>query len=80
MKVNLKKWGNSHGIRIPEVVINEMNLNENQRFNLTVEEDAIALKVEENQKNLLRQMFKNYDTNQKSEEFDWGEPQGKEVE
>lgn len=38
MQVSLKRWGNSQGIRIPKSIVNEMNLDKNQKFDLTLQD------------------------------------------
>ena len=41
--VELKKWGNSVGLRIPASILNSLNLAENTQVNLTVEGDRLIV-------------------------------------
>ena len=37
MYVNIARWGNSQGLRIPKSILESMNLRENDRVELTCE-------------------------------------------
>ncbi|UTH15262.1 AbrB/MazE/SpoVT family DNA-binding domain-containing protein [Macrococcus epidermidis] len=43
IQVSLQRWGNSQGIRIPKSIVNEMNLDKNQKFDLTMQDEKIIL-------------------------------------
>ncbi len=43
MKITIKKWGNSLGIRIPAMYTQEMNLNEGSVVNLSRIDDGIII-------------------------------------
>lgn len=41
--VELRKWGNSVGLRIPAQMIDSLNLSENTKVNLTVEGERLII-------------------------------------
>ena len=47
--IELKKWGNSVGLRIPAGILNSLDLTENTKVNLIVEGDRLII---EKQKSL----------------------------
>lgn len=77
-QVTVKQWGNSQGIRIPKSILEQLN----------IEVDDI-LKIEvQNNNIILRKAFKHKPFEERVAEyngeisvcdFDWGEPQGKEM-
>lgn len=79
MQVSLQKWGNSQGIRIPKSIVNEMNLDKNQKFVLTIEDEKIILTKQQENISLIRELFENYETENNQREFDWGKPRGNEI-
>ncbi|QCT74942.1 AbrB/MazE/SpoVT family DNA-binding domain-containing protein [Macrococcoides canis] len=79
MQVSLQRWGNSQGIRIPKSIVNEMNLDKNQKFDLTMQDEKIILTKQQENISLIRELFENYETENKPSEFDWGKPRGNEV-
>lgn len=79
MQVSLQRWGNSQGIRIPKSIVNEMNLDKNQKFDLTMQDEKIILTKQQQIVSLIRELFENYETENKPSEFDWGKPRGNEV-
>lgn len=79
MQVSLKRWGNSQGIRIPKSIVNEMNLDKNQKFDLTMQDEKIILTKQQENFSLIRELFENYETENNQSEFDWGSPKGNEI-
>ncbi|MFC6291348.1 AbrB/MazE/SpoVT family DNA-binding domain-containing protein [Macrococcus epidermidis] len=79
MQVSLQRWGNSQGIRIPKSIVNEMNLDKNQKFDLTMQDEKIILTKQQQNVSLIRELFESYETENKPSEFDWGKPRGNEV-
>ncbi len=52
IQVELKKWGNSLGLRIPYQIADSLNIAENNKVNLIVEGDRIILEKETSQPSL----------------------------
>jgi antitoxin MazE len=80
MTTTIQKWGNSQGIRIPKVVLEHLNLDTNSEVLLLVKDDSIIIKKATKKKHLtIEERFANYTGKPQSGEYDWGEPQGKEL-
>ena len=84
MKLNLAKWGNSAAIRIPKIILDELNIDsnnfENISFNVDIEGEKIILKKkqEKTKFELLAEQSNGEKLNPKLD-IDWGNPIGKEV-
>ena len=50
MKTTVTKWGNSLGIRLPKTLANEINLTENKKVELILQDGQIILRPIENSK------------------------------
>ncbi len=83
MNTNLSKWGNSAAIRIPKIILEELNIDsnnfENISFNMNVEDDKLILKKKQvkTKFELLAEKSNGEKTNPKAD-VDWGSPIGKE--
>lgn len=60
MTVNVSKWGNSQGIRIPQNILKQIGIDnfKNAKLSLDVKDDEIILKKE---KTNLEDYFKGYE-------------------
>lgn len=80
MQTTIQKWGNSQGIRIPKAFLDALGMSENDVVELDRVDDNIVIKKVKKENDLtLDDIFKDYDSQYKAEEFDWGSPAGKEV-
>ena len=79
MEARLQKWGNSDGIRIPSALLRSLNLKTNDIVNLTIEDEKIIITKSKNKKISLRELFKNYNGENLAKDFEWDEPEGKEI-
>ena len=79
MKVILQKWGNSDGIRIPSSLLKALNLKTNDRIELIQDGDKIIISKSKNKNISLAQLFKEYNGENLTKEFEWDEPRGKEI-
>jgi len=64
MNVDIIKIGNSKGIRIPSVILSELNLNENDKVVIQIENNMILVKPYKPRHNwteLFKEMSKNGD-------------------
>ena len=80
MTTTIQKWGNSHGVRIPKILLDSINWSENEEVSINIEEDKLVIKKAktQNRKN-IKELFKDYKGEYKPEEIDWGEPEGEEI-
>lgn len=79
MTTTIQKWGNSQGVRIPKILLDEVKWTENEEIIILVENGKLIMeKVEGNRKN-IKELFENYKDEYKPEKVEWGEPQGDEI-
>ena len=76
--ITLEKWGNSQGIRLPKVLLDELGWSENDELSISKDEDKIIIQKHNKRKSIV-ELFDGYNGNYKSEEIDWGETKGKEI-
>lgn len=76
--ITLQKWGNSKGIRLPKVLIDELGWSENDELSISKDDDKIIIKKHNKRKSIV-ELFDEYDGEYKPEEIDWGETKGKEI-
>lgn len=76
--ITLQKWGNSKGIRLPKVLIDELGWSDNDELSISKDDDKIIIKKHNKRKNIV-ELFDGYNGDYKPEEIDWGETKGKEI-
>lgn len=79
MEAKLQKWGNSDGIRIPSILLKNLNLKTNDTVTLEQIDDKIVISVPKKKKISLEQRFKEYRGKNLAKEFEWDEPRGNEI-
>ena len=91
MLATLNRWGNSQAIRIPQKILNSMELSEKDTLEIKVEDGVlIAKKVITAKPKNLYELYESYYGKKLEEilrdglietekEVDWGEPVGEEV-
>ena len=80
MQTTIQKWGNSQGLRIPKLFLEALGIRENDHVEIERVDDSIIIrKLIKSQKLTLDDIFDGYTENPQLEEFDWGDPVGKEV-
>lgn len=79
MEVKLQKWGNSMGIRIPNILLKEFGLKLNDELKLTYDDDKIIITKSKNKQISLAELFKNYKGKNLAKDFEWDESVGKEI-
>jgi antitoxin MazE len=86
MQTAIVKWGNSQGIRLPKVFLQNINIRENDTVDVILENEAIIIKKIDGKKHRTTRErlidFYGEEFEQKSvsrEEIDWGNPIGKEA-
>jgi antitoxin MazE len=90
MLTKIKKWGNSQGIRIPKVFLENLRISEEDEVEIISDQEKIVitkarmrehLTIKDRLENFYNQpieeiLLKNQDSPQK---IDWGKPVGKET-
>ncbi len=80
MHTKIQKWGNSQGLRIPKVVLDEVQSSIGDEVEVYSQEGKIIIapvkrvRGKISLKTLVKKIPKNY----KTQEVDWGKPLGKE--
>ena len=77
MEAVVKKWGNSLGVRIPNLIIRELSLKEGSFVDIKEKGNEIIIKPI--QKNTLTEMLNEINEQNKHKEIDTGSPVGNEI-
>jgi len=77
MKLQLNKWGNSLGFRIPKHVVEELSLHANGQVEYTIEDSKLVIEPIPAPEYTLEEFLA--DEIGPAPEVDWGRPMGKEV-
>jgi antitoxin MazE len=77
MEAMVQKWGNSLGIRIPNLIVREFSLKNGSVVNINDNGNEIVIKPIK--KSSLSEMLDKIDDQNLHEEVDWGKPVGKEI-
>jgi len=77
MEATVKRWGNSLGVRIPNLIVRELSLKDGSLVDINDRGKEIIIKPV--QKNKLSEMVSNINENNIHKEIETGGPVGKEV-
>ena len=78
MTTKLQKWGNSQGIRIPKVILNEVKWDKNENIIIRVDNGKLIIEKANKKKN-IKEIFEGYEEDYIPEEIDWGKKEGNEI-
>ena len=80
MTVNIQKWGNSQGIRIPKHMLEELTWSDNEAVDVSVADGKIVIeRVKRPERKNIKELFDGFKGKYEPSEFDWGKPTGREV-
>ena len=94
MEIQVVKWGNGQGIRIPKLILQELDIRVNDTLLILQEldirvNDTLSMEVRGEQIIIEKVKFKHRSLEERARayggklgpytEFDWGEPKGREV-
>ena len=74
----IKPWGNSQGIRLSKSVLEQANIDVNDTVQIEVSENVIILR-KVFQHRTFEERLAEYDGKMDVQDFDWGEPAGREM-
>ena len=74
----LTSWGNSLGVRLPQVLAQQVGFTEGVLISISVEDDKIILSPSK-PKYSLDELLANATPDMQHDEIDWGEPTGEEI-
>ena len=78
MTTKLQRWGNSQGIRIPKVILDEVKWNKDEDIVIVVHNEKLIIEKAKKKKN-IKEIFEGYEEDYIPEEIDWGKKEGKEI-
>ena len=79
MTTTIQKWGNSQGIRIPKIILDEVHWAEDEQILIVVDNGKIIMEKAKAKRKNIKELFKNYKEDYTPTEIDWGEPKGEEI-
>jgi len=86
MKTTLQRWGNSQGIRIPKKLVESLGMGIGSELLVELSEDQTRITVTPSQdsrpvrgRHRIEDLIASSAPDAFDGEYDWGEPQGKEV-
>jgi antitoxin MazE len=79
MQVTMRKWGNSIGVRIPAVILTELNLSAEKKVDVRAEAGRIIIEPIIDSQETLEQLLGQITPNNVHSEIDFGQPVGKEL-
>ena len=79
MTATIQKWGNSQGIRLPKVLLDDLNIHEGEEVDIIVQDNVIMLKSTLKKRKTIQELFADYHDDYTPEEIDWGAPVGEEI-
>jgi antitoxin MazE len=79
MITSLKRWGNSQGLRFSKEMLEAIGISIYDKVNVEVKDRKIIISKVQDEKINLKELFADYQSDYKTEEFNWGKPKGEEV-
>ena len=73
----VRMWGNSLGVRLPQIITNQLGLQEGASVDMSIEGHKIILSPTK-PKYTLDELLKDVTPQMQHDELDWGEPIGEE--
>ena len=78
MFTKVQKWGNSHGIRIPKTILEDLKWKEKEPLTIDIQDGKIVIERIQKTKN-IKDLFKDFNEEYEPEEIKWGNPTGEEI-
>jgi len=79
MEIQVKKWGNSLGLRIPQAIANQINIQDGSKINLVLNKNKIELTPAVSEEYSLNNLLALMNESNLHDEISLGEPKGKEI-
>lgn len=80
MTVNIQKWGNSQGIRIPKHMLDDLAWSETETVDISIDDGKIVIeRFRAQERKNIKELFEGFKGKYEPEDIDWGEPSGGEV-
>jgi len=79
-QTHITQWNNATIVQIPNDIIKQLGLENNQTLEITVRDGAIILTPVKKQPTDIHELFADWqDDNQRDHELDWGKAEGNEL-
>jgi len=80
MLTKMQKWGNSQGLRIPKIILEETKIGVGDEVEVLVKSGKIIVEpiLKPPKKYDIRELVSQITEDFQHSEYDWGKPQGKE--
>jgi len=78
MTTKVQRWGNSLAVRIPKVILDDLNMKEGSDISISVENNTIKI-ILIKKKPTLEELISKITPENKHDEVDWGKPEGAEI-
>lgn len=78
MTTKVQRWGNSLAVRLPKVILDDLNIKEGSDINISVENNAIKI-IPIKKKPTLEELMSKITPENKHDEVNWGKPEGAEI-
>ncbi|MGF1474678.1 MAG: AbrB/MazE/SpoVT family DNA-binding domain-containing protein [Geminicoccaceae bacterium] len=78
MNVQVTRWGNSLGVRLPKALASQFGIVEGARVQITAEGDGLVIRKLKRRYS-LEELLEGTTPEAMSEAFDWGEDKGREI-
>lgn len=79
MELQIKKWGNSLGLRIPQAIANQVNIQDGSTINLILKKNKIEIIPVESENYELDDLINSITDSNLHSEISVGEPNGNEI-
>ncbi|NLO20049.1 MAG: AbrB/MazE/SpoVT family DNA-binding domain-containing protein [Ignavibacteria bacterium] len=79
MEIQVRKWGNSLGIRIPQAIANQINIQDGSKINLVLKSNKIELSPAAPEEYKLNDLIELITEASLHNEITTGEPRGREI-
>lgn len=80
-QTKLTNWGNSKATRLPIDIIRELNIQDEQKLEVTIKDNSIVLTPIKNKPTNIHELFEDWeDDGIREKELNWGESKGQELE
>ena len=78
MYTTIQKWGNSQAVRLPKDILEEANLQENDKVQIKVQDGNVII-IPDKKRKTLKERIAEYQKDYKCNEWDSGKPSDNEV-
>lgn len=79
MQIKVAKWGNSLGIRIPQLLAEQAEINDGAVVEIEIKDETILIRKIRNKKLSLEELLKEINTENLHREMETGFPAGREI-